>query len=230
MLTYRYGWLTRIFKGQIVSNDILFHYPAYHWDTSDWMPNTRLSETEEVPVYEAGPGSDVAGSTPCARGSSRELESDYYLGGYDIDSDYPPPHEEQFLSEDQLPPPLPTDEDFPEPYLPVPSESTLSSTSNACQHARSCFHPSQYLPPHQLPPGELPHGDFSPSVSGVSTGNGNTDNSLSVCGLSVGASLALDLSAPCGPDNSEHGSNFESKDELRRGVTIISDSQQQTEV
>lgn len=193
------------------------------------MPNTRLSETEEVPIYEAGTGSEVAGSTPCARGSSRELESDYYLGGYDIDSDYPPPHEEQFLSEDQLPPPLPTDEDFPEPYLPVPSESTLNSGSNACQHARSCFHPSQYLPPHQLPPGELPHGDASPAVSGVSTGNLNTDNSLShslsVCGMSVGASLALDLDL-----NSEHGSNFESKDELRRGVTIISDSQQQTEV
>lgn len=188
------------------------------------MPNTRLSETEEVPVYEAGLGSDGAGSTPCARGNSHELESDYYLGGYDIDSDYPPPHEEQFLSEDQLPPPLPSDEDFPEPYLPVPSENTLSSASNACQHARSCFHPSQYLPPHPLPPGELAHGDFSPSVSGVSTGIGNTDNSLSVCGLSVGASLALDLSAPCGLDNSE------SKNELLRGVTIISDSQQQTEV
>ena len=27
---------------------------AYHWDTSDWMPSTRLPNIEEVPGYEAG--------------------------------------------------------------------------------------------------------------------------------------------------------------------------------
>ncbi|KAF3692560.1 Protocadherin Fat 3 FAT tumor suppressor -like protein 3 Precursor [Channa argus] len=210
---------------------------AYHWDTSDWMPSTRLSDIEEVPGYEAGPGKEVAGPAPRLGGSTRELESDYYLGGYDIDSDYPPPHEEEFLTQDQLPPPLPTGEDYPEPYTPLPSnppvskESTLSSGSIGHQHARPQFHPSQYLPPHQLPLGELPHGDFSTSMSGVTPGNGDTDDSVSLnMRLSVGASSASDMSAPCGLDDSEHGSDFDSMDELRRGVTIITDSQQQTEV
>lgn len=210
---------------------------AYHWDTSDWMPSTRLSDIEEVPAYEAGPGSEAVGSAPRHGGSTRELESDYYLGGYDIDSDYPPPHEEEFLSQDQLPPPLPTGEDYPEPYTPLPAnqpvskESTLSSGSTGRQHARPHFHPSQYLPPHQLPVGEVPHGDFSTSVGGVTPGNGDTDDSVSLnIRLSVGASSASDMSTPCGLDDSEHGSDFDSIDELRRGVTIITDSQQQTEV
>uniref|UniRef100_A0A672HA03 FAT atypical cadherin 3a n=1 Tax=Salarias fasciatus TaxID=181472 RepID=A0A672HA03_SALFA len=204
---------------------------AYHWDTSDWMPSTRLSDIEEVP------GSEAVGSAPRHGGSARELESDYYLGGYDIDSDYPPPHEEEFLSQDQLPPPLPTGEDYPEPYAPLPAnppvskESTLSSGSTGRQHARPHFHPSQYLPPHQLPVGEAPHGDFSTSAGGVTPGNGDTDDSVSLnIRLSVGASSASDMSTPCGLDDSEHGSDFDSIDELRRGVTIITDSQQQTEV
>ncbi|KAM7413789.1 hypothetical protein PAMA_020925 [Pampus argenteus] len=210
---------------------------AYHWDTSDWMPSTRLSDIEEVPGYEAGPGSDVAGSAPRLGGSCRELESDYYLGGYDIDSDYPPPHEEEFLSQDQLPPPLPTGEDYSEPYTPLPGnppvskESTLSSGSSGHQHARPHFHPSQYLPPHQLPLGEALHGDFSTSTSRVTPGNGDIEDSVSLnMRLSVAASSTSDMSAPCGLDDSEHGSDFDSMDELRRGVTIITDSQQQTEV
>ncbi|KAK5905215.1 hypothetical protein CesoFtcFv8_006701 [Champsocephalus esox] len=185
---------------------------AYHWDTSDWMPNTRLSDIEEVPGYEAPPSSDVACSAPRLGGSTRELESDYYLGGYDIDSDYPPPHEEEFLSLDQLPPPLPTG-------------------SAGHQQARPNFHPSQYLPPHQLPLGEASHGDISTPMSGVTPGNGDTDDSVSLnMRLSVGASSTSDMSAPGGLDDSEHGSDFDSMDELRRGVTIITDSQQQTEV
>ncbi|XP_026152475.1 protocadherin Fat 3a isoform X3 [Mastacembelus armatus] len=210
---------------------------AYHWDTSDWMPSTRLSDIEEVPGYEAGPGGEAEVSAPRLGGSTRELESDYYLGGYDIDSDYPPPHEEEFLSQDQLPPLLPTGEDYPEPYTPLPpnppvsKESTLSSGSTGCPHARPHFHPSQYLPPHQLPLGEVPHGDFSTTMSGITPGNGDTDDSVSLnMRLSVGASSASDMSAPCGLDDSEHGSDFDSMDELRRGVTIITDSQQQTEV
>ncbi|XP_029372725.1 protocadherin Fat 3 isoform X2 [Echeneis naucrates] len=206
---------------------------AYHWDTSDWMPNTRLSDIEEMPGYEAGPGADAARTGhPHLGGSTRELESDYYLGGYDIDNDYPPPHEEAFLSQDQLPPPLPTSEDYPEPYTPLPpnppvsKESTLSSGSTGHHNTRPHFHPSQYLPPHQLPLGEAPHGDSS--SCGVTPGNGDTDDSVSLnMRLSVGASSTSDVSAPCALDDC---SDFDSMDELRRGVTIITDSQQQTEV
>lgn len=201
------------------------------------MPSTRLSDIEEVPAYEAAPGSERSAPVPRLSGSTRELESDYYLGGYDIDSDYPPPHDEVFLSQDQLPPPLPTGEDYPEAYMPLPTnpstskESTLSTGSTGPQHPRPHFHPSQYLPPHQLPLGEVPHGDRSPSVGGLTPGNGDTEDSTSLnMRLSVGASSASDMSAPCGLEDSEHGSDFDSMDELRRGVTIITDSQQQTEV
>ncbi|XP_026048442.1 protocadherin Fat 3a isoform X5 [Astatotilapia calliptera] len=207
---------------------------AYHWDTSDWMPSPRLSDIEEVPGYEASHGNEVAGSTPCLSESTRELESDYYLGGYDIDSDYLPPHEEEFLNQDQLPPPLPTGEDYTEPYAPFSTNTPLSKESTLStrhQHARPYFHPSQYLPPHQIPTGEAPNEVFSSSVSGRTPGNGDTDDSVSrSIRLSVGASSASDMSTPCGLDDSEHGSDFDSMDELHRGVTIITDSQQQTEV
>ncbi|XP_061923836.1 protocadherin Fat 3a isoform X3 [Entelurus aequoreus] len=199
---------------------------AYHWDTSDWMPNTRLSDVEQVPGHKSRTCGNVAAQLA---GSARELESDYYLGGYDVDSDYPPPHEEEFFNQDQLPPPLPVVEDYAEPHtlltanLPVSKENTLSSVSSG-HH----FHPSQYLPPHQLPVAEAAHGDFSTSACGVSSRNVDTDDpaSLNIC-LSIRASLASDVSGPSGLEDSEHS---KSMDELHQGVTIITDLQQQTEV
>ncbi|KAM6933567.1 protocadherin Fat 3-like [Xenentodon cancila] len=205
---------------------------AYHWDTSDWMPSTRLSNIEES--YEAGLGSDAVTLAPCLGGGTHELESDYYLGGYDIDSDYPPTHQEEFLRQEQLSPPLPSGEDYPEPYIPLltslTKENILSSSSSRHQHTRPHFHPSQYLPPHQLPTGEGPHGDSGSSVGGVTPVNGDVGDSLwRNVPLSVGTSSASDVSVPGGLD-SERGSDFESMDELRRGVTITTESQQQTEV
>ncbi|XP_077398228.1 protocadherin Fat 3a isoform X4 [Festucalex cinctus] len=98
---------------------------AYHWDTSDWMPSSKLSDIEEAPGYEAPPG----GVAARLGGSARELESDYYLGGYDVDSDYPPPQEEEFLSQDQLPPPLPVGEDYAEPRAALAAELAASGES-----------------------------------------------------------------------------------------------------
>ncbi|XP_041850205.1 LOW QUALITY PROTEIN: protocadherin Fat 3a [Melanotaenia boesemani] len=198
---------------------------AYHWDTSDWMPSTKLLDTEEVQSYKTGPGSDAVGSTSCLGGGSHELESDYYLGGCDIDSDYPPHHEE-FLSQDQSPPPLPTGEEYPEPYKPlltnlqISKEGILSSSSMSHEHARLHFHPSQYLPPHQLP---------TTPVGGVMPVNGDIAESLWLnMRLSVGSSPASDMSVLCELD-SERSNDFENVD-LHRGATIITDSQQQTEV
>ncbi|XP_029458166.1 protocadherin Fat 3 isoform X2 [Rhinatrema bivittatum] len=128
-------------------NNVVDHVEneAYHWDTSDWMPNARLSDIEEAPNYETADGTSVQ------RGSSRELETDYYLGGYDIDSDYPPPQDEEFLNQDQLPPPLP--EEYPDQYdtLPPSQPTSVASTLSPDCRRRPHFHPSQYLPPHQLP-------------------------------------------------------------------------------
>ncbi len=185
------------------------------------MPNTKLSDIEEVPGYEAAPGSREAISAPRLGGSTSELESDYYLGGYDIDSDYPPPHEEEFLNQDQLPPPLPTEEDFPEPYTSLPApplvskEGTPRSSSTAGgQSSRLHFHPSQYLPPHPLPLGEGPPRDCSTSVSGGTPGNGDGDDSVSSdMRLSVVVSSSSDMSVPCELDESGHSGDVEGMNE-----------------
>uniref|UniRef100_A0A9J8A7C3 FAT atypical cadherin 3a n=1 Tax=Cyprinus carpio carpio TaxID=630221 RepID=A0A9J8A7C3_CYPCA len=169
---------------------------AYHWDTSDWLPSTRLPDIEEVPTYETG---EVGVA----------LESDYYLGGFDIDSDYPPPQEEEFMSQDQLPPPLPTEEyDTSPTNQPVSRESTLSGDRKPRPH----FHPSQYLPPHQLPLGSAGE-EFS-------TFTGREER------LSINASSASDVSsAPCGFEDSETGGSLDSLED-----THMHPHTQQTEV
>ncbi|KAJ8367947.1 hypothetical protein SKAU_G00079750 [Synaphobranchus kaupii] len=103
---------------------------AYHWDTSDWMPSSRLPDIEEVPSYEAGDSSSTR-----LGGSGRELETDYYLGGYDIDSDFPPPQEDEFLSQDQLPPPLPAE--YQEHYETLPATQPVSVESTLSGSGRS---------------------------------------------------------------------------------------------
>lgn len=181
----------------LMFTNILFPVsPAYHWDTSDWLPSTRLPDIEEVPTYEIG---EVGVA----------LESDYYLGGFDIDSEYPPPQEEEFMSQDQLPPPLPTEEyDTSPANQPVSRESTLSGDRTPRPH----FHPSQYLPPHQLPLGSAGE-EFS-------TFTGREER------LSVNASSASDVSSvPCGFEDSETGGSLDSLED-----THMHPHTQQTEV
>lgn len=166
------------------------------------MPSARLSDIEEVPHYEAADGSSAH------HGSTRELETDYYLGGYDIDSDYPPPHEEEFLNQDQLPPPLP--EDYPDHYEALPPSQPISMASTLspdCQR-RPQFHPSQYLPPHQFP-NEMDNGGTQTgnefSTFGVGPGP-NTGNSVAKKPLPLHNSLdasSSDVSMGCGFDDSE---------------------------
>ncbi|XP_050796181.1 protocadherin Fat 3 isoform X5 [Gopherus flavomarginatus] len=188
---------------------------AYHWDTSDWMPSARLSDIEEVPNYETADGGSVH------HGSNRELETDYYLGGYDIDSDYPPPHEEEFLSQDQLPPPLP--EDYPDQYetLPPSQPVSMASTLSPDCRRRPQFHPSQYLPPHHFPnemdaAGSQTVNEFS--TFAVVPGQSVENVSAGKMPLSLHNSLdasSSDISASCGFDDSEVAmSDFESVEEL----------------
>ncbi|KAI1242062.1 Protocadherin Fat 3 [Lamprotornis superbus] len=206
---------------------------AYHWDTSDWMPSARLSDIEEVPNFETTEGGSAH------HGSARELETDYYLGGYDIDSDYPPPHEEEFLSQDQLPPPLP--EDYPDQYeaLPPSQPVSMASTLSPDCRRRPHFHPSQYLPPHQFPnetdtTGSQTGNEFSTFAAGPSQ---NTENvSAGKMPLSLHNSLnasSSDVSAGCGFDDSEVAmSDFESVEELSLENVHIPfvETQQQTQV
>ncbi|XP_067424484.1 protocadherin Fat 3 isoform X1 [Emydura macquarii macquarii] len=184
---------------------------AYHWDTSDWMPSARLSDIEEVPNYETADGGSVH------HGSNRELETDYYLGGYDIDSDYPPPHEEEFLSQDQLPPPLP--EDYPDQYETLPPSQPVSITSTLSPDCRRRpqFHPSQYLPPHQFP-NETDAAVNEFSTFAVVPGQSAENVSAGKMPLSLHNSLdasSSDVSASCGFEDSEVAmSDFESVEEL----------------
>ncbi|KAL7849457.1 hypothetical protein SRHO_G00210800 [Serrasalmus rhombeus] len=166
---------------------------AYHWDTSDWLPSTRLPDIEEVPTYEGG---EVGVA----------LESDYYLGGFDIDSDYPPPQETEFMSQEQLAPPLPA-EDYDDTSVsrPVSREATL--------RPRPHFHPSQYLPPHQLPLGPGGEAEFSTFVGGVERLSINTSSSAS------------DDSAHCVFTHSETGGSLDSLDNAQ-----MQPHTQQTEV
>ncbi|XP_060090931.1 protocadherin Fat 3 isoform X1 [Heteronotia binoei] len=188
---------------------------AYHWDTSDWMPSARLSDIEEVPNYETADGGSAH------HGSTRELETDYYLGGYDIDSDYPPPHEEEFLNQDQLPPPLP--EDYPDQYeaLPPSQPISMASTLSPDCRRRPQFHPSQYLPPHQFP-NEMDNGGSQTgnefSTFGIGPGPNIENVSATKKPLPLHNSLdasSSDISAGCGFDDSEVTmSDYESIEEL----------------
>eukprot|EP00071_Canis_lupus_P025290 XP_013978118.1 protocadherin Fat 3 isoform X1 [Canis lupus familiaris] len=207
---------------------------AYHWDTSDWMPGARLSDIEEVPNYENQEG----GSAP--QGSTRELESDYYLGGYDIDSEYPPPHEEEFLPQDQLPPPLP--EDFPDQYeaLPPSQPVSLAGTLSPDCRRRPQFHPSQYLPPHPFPNDTDLVGP--PAACEFSTFAVSLNQGAETAGPADGMSLSLhnsrgtsssDVSASCGFDDSEAAmSDYESVGELSLASLHIPfiETQHQTQV
>ncbi|KAJ8281254.1 hypothetical protein GJAV_G00065390 [Gymnothorax javanicus] len=57
---------------------------GYHWDTSDWMPSVQLPGIQEYPQYEVVEAPATLYSDPSA------LDTDYYPGGYDIESDFPP--------------------------------------------------------------------------------------------------------------------------------------------
>ncbi|XP_046891285.1 protocadherin Fat 3a isoform X1 [Hypomesus transpacificus] len=206
---------------------------AYHWDTSDWMPSTRLPDIQELPTHEGAPGGQAApgGQGPGSAqlgGSSRELETDYYLGGYDIDSDYPPPHEEDFLGQDQMPPPLPLGEDYQEPpydtlppaqppsQTPSQTPSTQSTLSGRGVHmARPHFHPSQYLPPHQPPQGGE---EFSPPLAGGGVPAGSVGEGEGSLRLSGGAWSASDASTPVLDDSAS--SDLDSLDDTHRGNTV----------
>ncbi|XP_072332549.1 protocadherin Fat 3-like isoform X2 [Scyliorhinus torazame] len=206
---------------------------AYHWDTSDWMPSTRLPNIEEVPHYEA------ADTAPAHHENTRSLDADYYLGGYDIDNDFPPPQDEEFLGQDQLPPPLPEDyQDQYEIIQPPPTTSALNNL-NSSGRRRPHFHPSQYLPPHQLPTegeavdvqGATDYGVF-PAGSNQDLEKVVNDNISTPMLTSTNASSS-DMSMSCGFDDSEVVmSDYESGDELNFDNIHISfvESQYQTQV
>lgn len=156
----------------------------------------------------------------CLEGSTQLLESDYYLGGYDIDSDCPASHGEVLLSEDL--PALPSNQNFPEAWTPIAATLRLShqdvlGSGSTASHPGPNFLPSQSHPSPPLCSGHTPQGEFRSSVEGNDA-------------------LADVSSESLAPENvacvncSERGLNLDDLAHLCGGETATSDSQLQTEV
>ena len=96
---------------------------GYHWDTSDWMPSVQLPGIQEFPQYE------VVEAPPTLYNDPALLDTDYYPGGYDIESDFPPPPDD-FPSHDDLPPPPPVPE-YGYDTLQSPSSRALNSAPSS---------------------------------------------------------------------------------------------------
>uniref|UniRef100_A0A5F7ZKI0 FAT atypical cadherin 1 n=1 Tax=Macaca mulatta TaxID=9544 RepID=A0A5F7ZKI0_MACMU len=112
---------------------------GYHWDTSDWMPSVPLPDIQEFPNYEV-----IDEQTPLYSGDPNAIDTDYYPGGYDIESDFPPPPED-FPAADELPPLPPEFGDQFESIHPprdMPAAGSLGSSSRNRQR----FTLNQYLP------------------------------------------------------------------------------------
>uniref|UniRef100_A0A8I6ADX6 FAT atypical cadherin 1 n=1 Tax=Rattus norvegicus TaxID=10116 RepID=A0A8I6ADX6_RAT len=112
---------------------------GYHWDTSDWMPSVPLPDIQEFPNYEV-----IDEHTPLYSADPNAIDTDYYPGGYDIESDFPPPPED-FPAPDELPPLPPEFSDQFESIHPprdMPAAGSLGSSSRNRQR----FNLNQYLP------------------------------------------------------------------------------------
>uniref|UniRef100_A0A8C5K818 FAT atypical cadherin 1 n=1 Tax=Jaculus jaculus TaxID=51337 RepID=A0A8C5K818_JACJA len=112
---------------------------GYHWDTSDWMPSVPLPDIQEFPNYEV-----TDEHTPLYSADPNAIDTDYYPGGYDIESDFPPPPED-FPAPDELPPlPAELSEQFECIHSPrdMPTAGSLGSSSRSRQR----FSLNQYLP------------------------------------------------------------------------------------
>ncbi|KAM9622277.1 protocadherin Fat 1 [Trichechus inunguis] len=112
---------------------------GYHWDTSDWMPSVPLPDIQEFPNYEV-----IDEQTPLYSADPNAIDTDYYPGGYDIESGFPPPPDD-FPVPDELPPLPPEFSDQFESIHPprdVPPTGSLGSSTRNWQR----FHLNQYLP------------------------------------------------------------------------------------
>ncbi|XP_035385759.1 protocadherin Fat 1a isoform X3 [Electrophorus electricus] len=121
---------------------------GYHWDTSDWMPSVQLPGIQEFPQYE------VVEAPPTLYNDPALLDTDYYPGGYDIESDFPLPPDD-FPTHDDLPPPPP----MPEPGGRYNTLRALGPAPSSPGGAGGRQRPplpqlyalNHYLPQHQYP-------------------------------------------------------------------------------
>ena len=124
------------------------------------MPSVQLPGIQEFPQYE------VVESPPAPLYSDRDsaLDTDYYPGGFDIESDFPPPPD-HYPPGDELPPPPPLPEYGPDrfdslrpPGRDHPGAAPASPGSPGGVRQRPAlpqlYDLNQYLPQHSYPAGE----------------------------------------------------------------------------
>ncbi|XP_078250090.1 protocadherin Fat 1 isoform X4 [Pogona vitticeps] len=209
---------------------------GYHWDTSDWMPNVQLPGIQEYPTYEV-----VEEPAPLYT-DPNSIDADYYPGGYDIESDFPPPPDD-FPVPDDLPPLPPEYSDQFDSVQPSRNMSGVGSLESSAR-SRQRFNLNQYLP-HHYP------SDMSEPQN---TTNGVSSNYREPCApytvgyatrdfeappvdnmsMSVYASTAScsDVSACCEMESEVMMSDYESGDDGHFEEVVIPplDPQQHTEV
>lgn len=137
----------------------------------------------------------------CLEGGPQLLESDYYLGGHDIDSERPASHGE-VLTEDL--PALPSHQDLPEEAWP-PVAATLRlghqdvlGSGDAASRPGPNFLPGRSHPPPALCSGPAPLGGFRSSVKGNEVADDvSAESSAPENVARVERSLSLDGPAHC---------------------------------
>ncbi|XP_047672539.1 protocadherin Fat 1a isoform X2 [Tachysurus fulvidraco] len=166
---------------------------GYHWDTSDWMPSVQLPGIQEFPQYE------VVESPPTLYNDPALLDTDYYAGGYDIESDFPPPPDD-FHAHDDLPPPPPPPAQY-DTLGPAPS-SPGGSWVRQRPPLPQLYTLSHYLPHHQYPSSD-PEVPKSGSIAA-------DDVSLSLYASTVSCSDVEESEAPMSDCESgaEDGAQF----------------------
>lgn len=224
---------------------------GYHWDTSDWMPSVQLPGIQECPQYEVVESPAPLYSDPNA------IDTDYYPGGFDIESDFPPPPEDFPANDDLPPPPLPEYADRCDTLRPRDFDLPATGPGGPAGVRQRPALPqlyslNQYLPQHSYPSdGGDTEGQGATSTSGTTTpastmGAGGyrggyplgcsrdfDSSALDNMSMSLYTSTAScsDMSACC-EESEVMISDYESGDEghFERLAIPALDSQQHTEV
>uniref|UniRef100_A0A3Q3KZM5 FAT atypical cadherin 1a n=1 Tax=Labrus bergylta TaxID=56723 RepID=A0A3Q3KZM5_9LABR len=226
---------------------------GYHWDTSDWMPSVQLPGIQEFPQYEVVESPAPLYSDPSA------IDTDYYPGGFDIESDFPPPPEDFHANDDLPPPPLPEYADRCDTLRPLGRDLDPSTTSpGGSPGVRTrpalpqLYSLNQYLPQHSYASDSGDNeGQGATSTSNTTTPASTLCTSGYRGGYPLGCSRDFDSSAldnmsmslytstascsdmsACCEESEAMISDYESGDEghFERLVIPGLDSQQHTEV
>lgn len=176
------------------------------------MPTVPLPDIQEFPNYEV-----IDEQTPLYAADPNSIDTDYYPGGYDIDSDFPPPPDD-FPAPDELPPLPPEFSDQFECIHP-PGDMPVTGSAGPASRNRQRFHLNQYLPhfypmdlsePQKAGAGEsIAHREpYAPQYPpGYPR---NCDGPLAVCAPAASCS---DVSACCEAEAEVLMSDYESGDD-----------------